>query len=240
MEETGYTIRRISLNNVASYLVYRPEEAFLVDCGNSGSEEKILKTLSKVGLQPGMLKLLVLTHAHFDHAGAAGRLKELTGCRIMVHRSEESRLREGFTKLPAGTRWKARLLVGLGRLVVGLGRFFTRQIMKYPGVEPDILAEDSFDLRALGFPGKVIHTPGHTQGSMVVLMEGGELFAGDTLFGLEGKEHFPPFAEDLQALLRSWKLVRSLPLKIIHPAHGRPITSESFQAEYDQAMRKYG
>ncbi len=61
-----------------------------------------------------------------------------------------------------------------------------------------------FDLKEFGFPGKVIHTPGHTFGSMVVLMEGGELIGGDTFFGLENKQHFPPFAEDPQALLKSW------------------------------------
>ncbi|MCK5136342.1 MAG: MBL fold metallo-hydrolase [Bacteroidales bacterium] len=232
MEETRYTIHRISLVKVASYLVYRHGEAFLVDSGNSGSEAKILETLSKLGLQPGMLKLLILTHTHFDHAGSAGKLKELTGCRIMVHRSEESRLREGLTTIPGGTRWKAKLLVGLGRIII-------RRLMKYPGVEPDLLAGDSFDLQEVGFPGKVIHTPGHTYGSMVVLMDGGELIAGDTLFGLQGKEHFPPFAEDIQALIESWKHIRSLPVKIMYPGHGRPITSESFLAEFDHAMKKY-
>jgi len=232
MEQSGYTVKRISLKNVSSFLVHRPGEAILVDCGKEDSEEKILSTLGRMGLEPGMLKLIVLTHAHFDHAGSAGRLKELTGCKIMVHHSEADRLKAGFASIPKGTRWKAKLLVGLGRT-------FARRIGEYPGTEPDLLVKDSFDLREFGFPGKVIHTPGHTHGSMVVLMDGGELFAGDTFFGLEGKQHFPPFAEDLPALVASWKQIRNLPVKTIYPAHGRYFSTASFLSEFDQAMKRY-
>jgi glyoxylase-like metal-dependent hydrolase (beta-lactamase superfamily II) len=110
---------------------------------------------------------------------------------------------------------------------------------KYPGAEPDRWVEDTLDLNAFGFPGQVIHTPGHTHGSLVVLMEKGELFAGDTLFGVEGKQHFPPFAEDLSALVKSWQQIRTLPVKTIYPAHGRSFPVESFLAEFPQAMKRY-
>jgi glyoxylase-like metal-dependent hydrolase (beta-lactamase superfamily II) len=180
-----------------------------------------------------MLKLLVLTHAHFDHAGSAARIKSLTGCKIMIHRMEASRLSDGFTHLPPGTRWKAKLLVGAGRIIA-------RRLGKFPPAQPDLFVDDVFDLHEFGFPGQVVHAPGHTAGSMVVHMEGGELIAGDTLFGLAGKQHFPPFAEDLPQLVKSWKFIRNLELKTIYPAHGRPFTRKSFLAEYDSAVEQYG
>jgi len=232
MKPGNYTVKRISLTNVSAFLVYRPGEAILIDSGNSGSELKIIHTMEKAGLDPGMLKLLILTHVHFDHAGSAGKLKELTGCRIMVHHSEAERLQTGFTGIPNGTRWKAKLLVVLGRTVA-------RRIGKFPGTAPDLLVKDSLDLREFGFPGKVIHTPGHTHGSMVVLMEGGELIAGDTLFGIEGKQHFPPFAENLPALVSSWQHIRTLPVTTIYPAHGRYFSMDSFLAEFHGAMKRY-
>jgi glyoxylase-like metal-dependent hydrolase (beta-lactamase superfamily II) len=232
MSTETYTVHRIGLVNVSVYLIYRPGEAILVDSGKPGSAERILEKLERLGVDPGMLRLLVLTHEHFDHAGSAGRLKELTGCKVLIHRTAAHRLRKGHTPIPAGTRWKAKLLVGLGRIVA-------RRLMNYPGTEPDLIADDIFDLSAYGFPGKVIHTPGHTFGSMVVLMEGGELIAGDTLFGVENKQHFPPFAEDLPALLRSWANVRDLQVKTVYPAHGRHFSFESFLAEYDSALEKY-
>jgi len=233
MTPPAYTVHRISLVNVSAYLIYRPGEAMLIDSGNSGAEVKILATLSELGLEPHMLKLLVLTHAHFDHAGSAGKLKELTGCQIMIHQSEASKLRKGFTRLPSGTRWKAKILVSVGRI-------FSRQMGKYPGAEPDLLVQETTKLDQFGFPGRVIHTPGHTHGSMIVLMEGGELFAGDTLFGLENKQHFPPFAEDLPALVNSWQQIKNLPVKTIYPAHGHSFPFGSFLAEFDTAMERYG
>ena len=233
MEESAYSLRRITLMNVSCYLVFRPGEAMLVDSGNQGSENKILRELSGLGIEPAMLKLLVLTHPHFDHAGSAAGIKELTGCRIMVHRSEAPRLEAGFTDLPPGTRWKAKLLVGLGRT-------FARRLGKFPAASPDILVDDSADLHEYGFPGKVIHTPGHTTGSMVILLDGGELIAGDTLMGLEGKQHFPAFAEDLPRLVESWKKLRSLDVKSVYPAHGKAFSWESFLEEYDEAIQRYG
>jgi hydroxyacylglutathione hydrolase len=232
MDPNDYTLHPINLGNVSCFLLHRPGAAILVDCGNAGSEVKILEEILRLGLEPGMLKLLVLTHAHFDHAGSAGKLKELTGCRILIHRLEASRLKEGFTDLPPGTRWKAKLLVGMGRT-------FASRLGKYPPAEPDLFVDQVYDLNETGFPGRVIHTPGHTTGSTVVLMEKGELIGGDTLFGLEGKQHFPPFAEDLPALVNSWKVIRELDARIIYPAHGRSFTWESFLAEFDSAIEKY-
>jgi len=233
MSGSTYNIHRIGLVNVSCYLIYRPGEAILVDCGNRGSEGKILEKFRALGLEPGMLRLLILTHEHFDHAGSARSLKELTGCRILIHRLAAYRLREGLSPIPSGTRWKAKLLVSVGRV-------FARRMMNYPGVEPDLLADDIFDLESFGFPGRVIHTPGHTVGSTVILMERGELIAGDTLFGLENKQHFPPFAEDLPALLRSWEMIRGLQVKTIYPAHGHSFSFKSFLSEYDAAMERYG
>lgn len=233
MSSETYTVHRIGLVNVSAYLIYRPGEAILVDCGNPGSEVKILEKLKHLDVDPGMLKLLVLTHEHYDHAGSARRLKELTDCKVLIHRNAAHRLRKGSTPIPAGTRWKAKFLVGLGSI-------FARRLMNYPGTEPDLIADDLFDLSIFGFPGKLIHTPGHTFGSMVVLMEGGELIAGDTLFGVENKQHFPPFAEDLPGLLRSWEVISDLQVKTVYPAHGHLFSFESFLAEYDSVMKKYG
>ncbi len=225
MGSKDYSLHRISLINVSSFLLYRPGEAILVDCGSQGSELKIIEEMTRLGLEPGMLSLLILTHAHYDHAGSAGRLKEATGCRIMIHRSEASRLEAGLTPLPSGTRWKARVLVSVGRL-------FARRIMKYPPARPDVVVDELASLNEFGFPGKVIHTPGHTFGSMVVLMEGGEMIAGDTLFGIPGKRIFPPFAEDPAGLLNSWKMISEMEADTYYPAHGIKIGRDKFMKEY--------
>jgi glyoxylase-like metal-dependent hydrolase (beta-lactamase superfamily II) len=217
---------------MSCFLYYRPGMALLVDCGNRGSEDQILAAMKAVGLVPGDLKWLILTHAHLDHAGSAARLKEITGCRILVHRLEAPRLQKGRTPFPRGTRWKARILIGLGRL-------FMPRYMRYPPVEPDMEVKGDTDLEHMGFPARLVHCPGHTPGSLLLLTPQGDLLAGDSLFGLEGKQHFPPFAEDLPALVKSWKRIRELDFHTAWPAHGRPVSRESFMAEFKGAMARY-
>ncbi len=229
MENEEYRLHRIFLVNVSVYLLFKPGEAILVDSGNLGSEVKIIQEMTRLGLHPTNLKLLILTHAHYDHAGSARRLKELTGCRIMIHRSEASRLEAGFTPIPAGTRWKAKVLVAVGRI-------FAKRLMKYPPATPDILVEESARLVEFGFPGRVIHTPGHTHGSMVVLMERGEMLAGDTLFGIPGKRIFPPFAEDPSGLLNSWKMISEMEVLTFYPGHGRSISYSKFMHEFEYSV----
>jgi len=224
---TNYTLHRISLANVSAFLLFKPGEALLVDCGNQGAEEKIMGEMARLGLEPGMLKLLILTHSHYDHAGSAYSIKKETGCQIMIHRSEATRLEAGYTPIPAGTRWKAKIISMVGRI-------FARRLMRYPPVVPDILLDESASLEKFGFPGKVLFTPGHTRGSMVVLMEDGEMLAGDTLMGLAGKRIFPAFAEDLPGLKQSWKLLSEMPVKTFHPAHGRSISFSKFISEFTE------
>ena len=233
MTAAPYTLHRIFLGNVSCFLIYRKGEAMLVDCGNRGSEKKILDTMQQLHLEPAMLRLLILTHVHFDHAGSARQLKELTGCRIVVHRSEADRLRRGQTPIPGGTRWKAKMLVALGRV-------FRRRIMQFPGAEPDIMVDAELDLMPYGFQGRLIHSPGHTPGSMVVWLEGGDLLAGDTFFGLEGRLHFPPFAENLPMLVKSWEKLRSLSAGTVYPAHGKSFPFSRFLQEWKGVKKRYG
>jgi len=233
-DHSVFRLHRIRLSKVNSFLYHRPGEALLVDCGNPGSEQKILHEMEKLGLSPEHLKLLVLTHCHKDHAGSARRLKELTSCQIVVQESEAERLRLGRTPFPPGTRWKAKLLIGLGRV---LGP----TMLNYPGTEPDLLLEGDYKLGSRGFPVQLLHCPGHTPGSMLVLTEGGELICGDSFFGLKGKLHFPPFAEDVPRLLESWEQLLDLdpPPHTIYPAHGHAFPWQRFVNEADAGLKRY-
>ena len=60
----------------------------LVDAGIPGSERKIAKVLTRHGLSMKDIKLIVVTHAHVDHAGSAARLRKLSGAPILAHRDD--------------------------------------------------------------------------------------------------------------------------------------------------------
>ena len=217
----------------ACYLVYNPTEAILVDTARKGSGKKIMARLHQVGLEPSALKLIVITHSHYDHAGSAREIKSLTGAPVAVHRKDANELRKGYGPLPGGTRWKARIIVALGRA-------FLKRLGRIPPFEPDIIVDDQLDLDRFGFKGKIIHMPGHTDGSVVVYLEGGDVISGDTLFGLQNKEIFPPFADDTRSLLESWGKLLDMPVDYFYPGHGRKISKAELAEEYPSAKLKYG
>ena len=84
-------------------------------------------------------------------------------------------------------------------------------------------------LAECGIPGRVIHTPGHTAGSVSVLLETGDALVGcmaHSGFPFRLSPGLPIFAEDLEKLRKSWKLLLDQGAKTIYPAHGEPFSAD--------------
>jgi glyoxylase-like metal-dependent hydrolase (beta-lactamase superfamily II) len=92
-----------------------------------------------------------------------------------------------------------------------------------------VLSEDEFSLVEYGIPGKVIHIPGYTQGSVSVLLEDGKAFVGDLAmnwFPLRLSPGLPIFGDDTQVVIESWRKILDMGAKTIFPAHGKPFSAE--------------
>lgn len=171
--------------------------ATVVDPGDD--LQKILELLAKHRLT---VEQIVVTHAHIDHVGGAAQLKRLTGAPIVMNQHDLPLLK--LVDMQAG--W-----LGIAPPEV---------------VAPDIDASDLLGLCIAEVPAEVLHTPGHTEGSVCLhLPDARLLLAGDTLFaGSIGRTDLP--GGDLKKILRSLK-ERLLPLadetRVI-PGHGRPTT----------------
>lgn len=226
-------IKTVSYANVKGYLLYNNDTVVLVDTGHKKTVSSLLSGLSEISKQPSDVQLIILTHTHFDHAGGARETRDLTGAPLAVHRDEARFLQKGRTPFPRGTRWK-------GKLIVFVGRFFARGLSKYPPVDPDILIDSELDLGEYGIPGKVVHTPGHTSGSVSVLLETGEALVGDNVLGLSFKTHYPPFANDKRAVLDTWQLYIDRGMKTLLPAHGGRVKIEAIVRQLPGARKKYG
>jgi len=85
-----------------------------VDAGNKNYIQKFNRRLHEFHLSPDQIKLIIITHVHFDHVGSLNDIKELCGCEVAVHRSEASLLRTGTSTLPPGTNPLARGISWLG------------------------------------------------------------------------------------------------------------------------------
>jgi glyoxylase-like metal-dependent hydrolase (beta-lactamase superfamily II) len=95
---------------------------------------------------------------------------------------------------------------------------------------------DDFSLEAYGIPARVIYTPGHTMGSMSVLIESGEAIVGDLAMNmklLRLSPGMPIFAEDVSLIKPSWKKLLDLGARTIYPAHGRPFSAEVLRMQLD-------
>lgn len=146
--------------------------------------------------------VVVLTHGHFDHLGAADAVRDATGAPLAVHEADAGFISDAVTT---------------GGVMFGFDHS-TRAAER--------VLRDGDTVVAGGLVLRVLHTPGHTPGSISLLAEGeGHLFSGDTLFaGSVGRTDFP--GGDARALSRSIaeKLAGLPPDTSVHSGHGPDTT----------------
>jgi len=125
--------------------------------------------------------------------GCAKEIKEMTGAKIALHEREAPWLENSLTPLPSGVTAWGRLLAN------SLAKFMLPAHIQATNVDLKI-GEEGFSLSEYDIPGKVIHTLGHSSGSISVLLESGEAFVGDMAmnrFPLRLKPGLSIFAEDV-------------------------------------------
>jgi hydroxyacylglutathione hydrolase len=233
------TYYKIPMGTSSSYLIEQDGRCILVDAGNGGKEKKFLKVLQKIGIDPNRIEAVVITHVHYDHVGSLKAIRDICRCPVAVHEQEARLLRTGKVILPPGTNLTGKSVMGLGkRLLTLVPSFF-----EFPPVDADITLSADMSLQEFGIPGRIVMTPGHTHGSVTVVLTSGEAFVGDLAinylpWGLG--PIFPPFAEDVTTLLKSWDRLLDLNVRTICPAHGQPFPVATLRQKYDEFTQKYG
>jgi len=211
----------INLGIDSCYLI-RGKTIVMIDGGVPNKLRAFKKKLSKLHIHPEEIKLIVLTHSHFDHAGSARHIRDWTGAKIAIHEKERVFLEEGGMIIPKGVNLWGKITQPV------LFPFFKR--ISFPKVEADIvITGNEFLLSEYGIDGKIIHTPGHTPGSISVLLNTGEAFVGCMAhngFPFRRKPGLPIYAENIIELKESWKRLIDIGAKIVFPGHGKPFPVE--------------
>lgn len=154
--------------NCSILVCQETREAVVVDPG--GEADRILETVRELGAK---VRYAIHTHAHIDHIAATRKVAEETGCEIVLH--EEDRFL--YDNLPMQTAWLAS--AGMPPSLLGLEEEeATTPVHKF--------VEDQEEIAFGKVKLVVLHTPGHTPGSVCFRHEGeeGRLFSGDTLFAM--------------------------------------------------------
>ncbi len=178
------------------------------------------KTLVDAGMSAGRvlqglgggLDLIILTHCHFDHVGAVPEIVKATGAKVAMHERDAAILHKDAA-----------------------AAIFNAQQAQF---DVDIVLRDGevIDLGDISL--QVIHTPGHTPGSICLYdKESKVLFTGDTVFegGSFGRTDI---GGDPEAMLRSLEALTKLDVSALYPGHGGAVTRkarESLLASYENA-----
>ena len=198
---------RIACGMANAYLLHGDGGSILIDTGAEKYREKVAKACQNAGV-----RLILLTHGHFDHCQSAAYLTRRLKCSIGIA-GEDAALLE---------RNEKRKVYGKGIW----GRFYAdasnRNIEQneIEAVTPDVILEDGMSLGEYGVDAKTVKLPGHTAGSVGVLCDTGELFVGDAMQNIL----FPSAAwcyEDYEKAKESAAIVRSMNAGKIFFGHGR-------------------
>lgn len=190
----------------------------LVDTGINVSKEKYLELFAQMGVAPAEIGLIVISHGHADHYGNAHILKEITGASILCHKNAVKTLQTG-RDAPIIPRNE------LGASVFKLIKNHLPKAVK--PVEPDVIMDENFDLAPYGVAGKIIHTPGHSECSISVILDSDQAIVGDIMVNsfFTGKPCLAYFACDEAALFLSVdKLLKEA--HTFYGGHGGPFTEK--------------
>jgi hydroxyacylglutathione hydrolase len=146
------------------------------------------------------LKYILLTHGHIDHILAVNEIKEKTNAKIAIHKDDLNLLNNENENMSISFN------------------------VKLKKITPDIILEDNQILQIKNKELKIIHTPGHTQGSISILIDN-NLFSGDTLFEDSiGRTDLPTGSLEQEINSIKTKLLTLPENTILYPGHGEKTT----------------
>lgn len=201
-------LHRIKCGNGNCYIVENGTCGVLVDTGKKEFMDKVIQACRLYHV-----KLIVLTHAHFDHAENAAQLSDTLGIPIAMSEND-------LDLIQSNTNQSLYATSILGKIVLSasLKEFSARPMAAF---KPAVFLQDGDSLSDYGIDAQIIALPGHTNGSIGIDVEKKYLIAGDALMNM-----FYPTVSMLfhnrDAMLESAKRISGIGDRIIYFGHGKP------------------
>jgi glyoxylase-like metal-dependent hydrolase (beta-lactamase superfamily II) len=189
------------------------DDVMLIDTGMPGNSSKIIDYLQNtLKRNPQDIKTIIITHHHFDHVGSLDKIKKITGAKVAIHLADANYV--------SGNENQTGPVFMIA--MVNLMKF----IYRTEAVEADILLEDGDQIGDY----QVIHTPGHTPGSICLYNPQNKvIFVGDNLRYSKGKINGPSprLLPEPEEFKESIKKLSCLDIDVILSGHSPPVTFDA-------------
>lgn len=193
----GVTLLRVGDIDSNIYLIGKE---LLIDTGTGLSPELTVQALHSAGASPDAIKRIVLTHAHFDHIGGIALFKD---AKVMIHKEDAAVIESGDKNGSAASSF----------------------CMQMRPRKVDSKLEGGDVIKSGGMRLEVVHTPGHTKGSICLYDRKRKvLFSGDTVFA-DGFGRIDLPGGSLTEIMKSLERLARLDVDRILPGHGSVVWS---------------
>lgn len=227
-------IHRLTQGVVWFYLIEDGGKLLLVDAGTPKDWDVLVRGIAALGRRLTDLDAVLLTHAHSDHTGFAERARTTAGAPVWIHLADAEAAKTGKGGKNDGKATAYLLRPEFYRTVFSLAR---RGALKIVPIHEVSTFADGDRLDVPGQP-RVVHAPGHTEGSAALLLEdrrvlltGDALVTRNPLTGRIGPQIMPSgLNRDTPQALRSLDRIDGLPADVILPGHGEPWTAGTAEA----------
>lgn len=207
-------IHRIKCGNGNCYIIENGNNGILVDTGKREFENQVIEQCKAYNV-----KLIVLTHAHFDHAENAAQISNALGIPIGMNEKDCDLIKSNTNQ-----SLFAETLLGKIVLSASLKDFSARTMQEF---KPDILLKDDDSLINYGISANIIALPGHTNGSIGIDVDNTKLIVGDALMNM----FYPTISmlfHNKNDMLESARKISRLGNRTIYFGHGKPVPNKKW------------
>jgi glyoxylase-like metal-dependent hydrolase (beta-lactamase superfamily II) len=220
LSEVVPDLYQVSLGTVNAFLLRDSDHLTVIDAGTPEDAESLLAAVREMGYRPSDVQNILVTHAHYDHAGGLAALKEATGAPAWMHPLDAELVRAGRAMRPY------QVTPGLlNRILYWVFVRGNPETLQPASIECEV--EDGEEIPVAGGL-RAIHVPGHSAGQLAFLWprHGGVLLAGDAAANAMGLQ-LSLIHEDSDLARASLRALSEETFEVAVFGHGGPIPTQA-------------